>query len=424
MRKTELALLSLRAEREVSGTSCSDLDVSCYDWRTRGDQLPDQGRAGSTGRFVDVPMTVEAPEHLELKAGNKFDSLSCHSERNQVDVLELKDKLKTFLEQYELREQQYQATLKTRDLEAQTLYRQIELLRKTFKTESQRATILHAQVSTFGETEAELRAQLNIYVDKFRQVEDTLNNSNDLFLNFRREMEGMTRKIKKLEKENALIRSKCEVANRNILEMAEERQSHRRERDLLRSKADRLENLCRALQSRRADDAAVNGQGVGLPDVQQSANAAAELTQSITVSTNNLGERSGAADSDISVEIELDWPEKDRHDPRKRSAAGSLEDKLLRWMRKIADKDAAIHPAELLRALQDSRAAEMSNEILDLLYASTNNEHDLEADVLEPKIDMLPSMANFQDAFKRLPASGRQMLLRRVRDGPSTLSNM
>jgi hypothetical protein len=48
---------------------------------------------------------------------------------------------------------------------------------------------LKEQVETFTKTEAELRKQLNVYVDKFKQVEETLNKSNELFLSFRKEME-------------------------------------------------------------------------------------------------------------------------------------------------------------------------------------------------------------------------------------------
>ncbi len=81
---------------------------------------------------------------------------------------------------------------------------------------------MHLQVSTFNQTEVELRSQLNVYIEKFKQVEDTLNNSNDLFLTFRKEMEQMTKKTKKLEKENATVRAKCDTMNRNLLEMAEE----------------------------------------------------------------------------------------------------------------------------------------------------------------------------------------------------------
>jgi len=48
---------------------------------------------------------------------------------------------------------------------------------------------LKEQIETFTKTETELRKQLNVYVDKFKQVEETLNKSNELFLTFRKEME-------------------------------------------------------------------------------------------------------------------------------------------------------------------------------------------------------------------------------------------
>jgi FtsZ-binding cell division protein ZapB len=56
------------------------------------------------------------------------------------------------------------------------------------------------------------------------QVEETLNNSNDLFLTFRKEMEEMSKKTKRLEKENQTLQRHKEVTNRNIGEMVEERQ--------------------------------------------------------------------------------------------------------------------------------------------------------------------------------------------------------
>jgi len=133
---------------------------------------------------------------------------------------------------------------------------------------------LHAQVSTFSQTEAELRSQLNIYVEKFKQVrlslpcesfllhrvynnnngaqvEDTLNNSNDLFLTFRKEMEEMSKKTKRLEKENLALSRKSETTNRNLLEMAEERTRHQKELENLKKKNLKLESICRALQKER-----------------------------------------------------------------------------------------------------------------------------------------------------------------------------
>ena len=136
---------------------------------------------------------------------------------------------------------------------------------------------MSAQVSTFSHTEAELRSQLNIYVEKFKQVrlpqrymptisngsqrsqvEDTLNNSNELFLTFRKEMEEMSKKTKRLEKENHTLNRKHEQTNRNILEMAEERTRNQEELERWRRKCQHLEALCRRMQAQ--------GRGEGLAE--------------------------------------------------------------------------------------------------------------------------------------------------------------
>jgi hypothetical protein len=79
-------------------------------------------------------------------------------------------------------------------------------------------------------------------------VEDTLNNSNELFLTFRKEMEEMSKKTKRLEKENLNLTRKHDQTNRNILEMAEERTRGNKELELMRKKNANLESLCRRMQ--------------------------------------------------------------------------------------------------------------------------------------------------------------------------------
>lgn len=79
-------------------------------------------------------------------------------------------------------------------------------------------------------------------------MEDTLNNSNELFLTFRKEMEDMSKKTKRLEKENLTLTRKHEQTNRNIIEMAEERTRNNDEMEKLRKKSNNLETLCRRMQ--------------------------------------------------------------------------------------------------------------------------------------------------------------------------------
>lgn len=87
-------------------------------------------------------------------------------------------------------------------------------------------------------------------------MEDTLNNSNELFLTFRKEMEEMSKKTKRLEKENLTLTRKHDQTNRNILEMAEERTRNHEELEKWRKKSHHLEALCRRMQAQ--------GRGQGL----------------------------------------------------------------------------------------------------------------------------------------------------------------
>lgn len=81
-----------------------------------------------------------------------------------------REKFKSFVEQYEMREIQFHSLLRTKDLEIQYQIARHEQLRKAQETEMSKSHQLTRQVSTFSQTENELRSQLNIYVEKFKQV--------------------------------------------------------------------------------------------------------------------------------------------------------------------------------------------------------------------------------------------------------------
>ncbi|KAL9101764.1 MAG: hypothetical protein Q9163_003011 [Psora crenata] len=160
-----------------------------------------------------------------------------------------RQKFRSFIEQYELRELHILSLMKTKDSEVQLNIARAEEQRKRADREANKSQALSQQVATFSGTETELRSQLNIYVEKFKQqVEDTLNNSNDLFLTFRKEMEEMSKKTKRLEKENLNLTRKHDLTNRNILEMAEERTRVNKEMETLRKKNNTLESLVRRMQ--------------------------------------------------------------------------------------------------------------------------------------------------------------------------------
>ncbi|MCJ1418031.1 hypothetical protein MMC32_004376 [Xylographa parallela] len=186
----------------------------------------------------------ENPGNLQLNM--ETEELYVDDNQNSNNVF--KTKFKSLIEQYELRELHFLSLQRTKDCELHTHLARYEQQRKVAESEAARSRQLSAQVSTFSQTETELRSQLNIYVEKFKQVEDTLNNSNDLFLTFRKEMEEMSKKTKRLEKENLNLTRKHDLTNKNILEMAEDRARLTEDMESLRKKNTTLESVIRRMQ--------------------------------------------------------------------------------------------------------------------------------------------------------------------------------
>jgi seryl-tRNA synthetase len=62
-------------------------------------------------------------------------------------------------------------------------------------------------------------------------------------------MEEMSKKTKRLEKENLALTRKHEATNQNIIKMAEERTRSQKELQALRKKNENLEKLCRGMQA-------------------------------------------------------------------------------------------------------------------------------------------------------------------------------
>lgn len=87
-----------------------------------------------------------------------------------ISVIRFKQRFKSLIEQYDLRELQFHSLLRTKELEVQYNMARYERERKAAEQEAARSRALNAQVLTFSKTETELRNQLNIYVEKFKQV--------------------------------------------------------------------------------------------------------------------------------------------------------------------------------------------------------------------------------------------------------------
>jgi len=81
-----------------------------------------------------------------------------------------KQRFKSLIDQFELRELHFHSLLRSKELEVQHNMARFDREKKTAEAEVTRSRALNAQVLTFSKTETELRNQLNIYVEKFKQV--------------------------------------------------------------------------------------------------------------------------------------------------------------------------------------------------------------------------------------------------------------
>ncbi|KAJ7991834.1 hypothetical protein DPEC_G00287970 [Dallia pectoralis] len=275
----------LRNEHSKAILARSKLESLCRELQRHNRTLKEDGVQRAR---VEEEKRKEVTSHFQVTLNDIQSQMEQHNERNaslRQENSELAEKLKKLIEQYELREEHIDKVFKHKDLQQQLvdakLHQAQELLiesedrhhrEKDFllkeALESQRMCELMKQ------QEVHLKQQLSLYTEKFEEFQTTLSKSNEVFTTFKQEMEKMTKKIKKLEKETTMYRSRWESSNKALLDMAEEKTLRDREYDGLQGKVGRLEKLCRALQNERNElSKKVQGLSAGTEDNSSSPGA-------------------------------------------------------------------------------------------------------------------------------------------------------
>ncbi|XP_031414953.1 gamma-taxilin isoform X2 [Clupea harengus] len=209
----------------------------------------------------------EATLHFQVtlkEIENQLEQHRLHNRKLRQENIELAAKLNKIIEQYELREEHIDKVFKHKELQQQlvdaNLKRTAELMKQVEdRQQRERELLLRDATETrhkcelMKEQEIQLKQQLSQYMDKFEEFQTTLAKSNEVFSTFRQEMEKMTKKIKKLERETTLWRTKWETNNQALLQMAEEKTLRDKHYKAQQSKVERLEKLCRALQKERTE---------------------------------------------------------------------------------------------------------------------------------------------------------------------------
>ncbi|XP_018527591.1 gamma-taxilin [Lates calcarifer] len=209
----------------------------------------------------------EAMLHFQMTLSDievQMEQHSSHNTKLRQENMELAEKLKKLIEQYELREEHIDKVFKHKELQQQLMDAKLQRITEMMKEVEEKqqrerdfllkdATESRRKCELMKEQETQLKQQLSLYMDKFEEFQSTLAKSNEVFTTFRQEMEKMTKKIKKLEKETTQWKTKWESNNQALLQMAEEKTLRDGHFKALQGKLELLERLCRALQKERND---------------------------------------------------------------------------------------------------------------------------------------------------------------------------
>ncbi|XP_077475765.1 gamma-taxilin-like isoform X3 [Stigmatopora argus] len=178
----------------------------------------------------------EAMLHFQMTLSDIEVQMEQHTSRNtklRQENVELAEKLKMLIEQYELREEHIDKVFKHKELQQQLM-----------DTKLQRITNMMREVEE--NQQHERNSLLKDATESRRKYELMKEQENQL-------KHQMTKKIKKLEKETTQWRTKWEGNNQTLLQMAEEKTLRDGHFRALQGKLELLERLCRALQKERND---------------------------------------------------------------------------------------------------------------------------------------------------------------------------
>ncbi|VTJ88403.1 Hypothetical predicted protein, partial [Marmota monax] len=207
----------------------------------------------------------EITSHFQTTLTDIQAQIEQQSERNMKlcqENTELAEKLKSIIDQYELREEHLDKIFKHRELQQKLVDAKLEQAQEMMKEAEEQhkrekeyllnqAAEWKLQAKVLKEQETVLQAQLTLYSGRFEEFQSTLTKSNEVFATFKQEMDKTTKKMKKLEKDTATWKARFENCNKALLDMIEEKALRAKEYECFVMKIGRLENLCRALQEER-----------------------------------------------------------------------------------------------------------------------------------------------------------------------------
>jgi len=252
----------LQTERCSSIVARSELETLCKDLQgfysvmreetLRGCREDEEKRNEITCHFQNMLTEIQAQIEQHSTRNDKL----CRENSN------LTNKLESLMNQCESREETLEKINNTRDLQHKLTEAKLQqtnalLAEAEEKHKREKEYLLREAIDktkkcyAMREQELAMKKKLTLYSQKFDEFQDTLAKSNEIYVRFKKEMENMSTKMKNLEKESNVWKSRFENCNKALNEMVEERAEKNKEYELFVLKIAKLERLCNALQEER-----------------------------------------------------------------------------------------------------------------------------------------------------------------------------
>lgn len=253
---------SLSCEHQKTILAKSKLESLCRELQKHSKMIKDEAVKRAQ---LEEAKRKEVADSFQSTIEDVTSRMTANSERNNAlrdQNEELASKMKHLVDQYEKREEQIEKILKHKDLECQLAQAKLdraEAEKKEIleKSEKEKELLLAQTLESVKKTqmleqnEKHLRAQIELYTEKYDEFQSTLSKSNTVFNNFKSEMAQMTKKIKKLEKEIQMWKGRWETSNTQLEKVTKEKEAQESDLKDARGKTAKLEKLCRALQQER-----------------------------------------------------------------------------------------------------------------------------------------------------------------------------
>ncbi|KAF6150465.1 hypothetical protein GIB67_030266 [Kingdonia uniflora] len=247
------------AERDGAIIMRNKLESLCRELQRQNKTLMDECKRVSTeGQNMREELSTkfhDAIKDVSIKLEGQKDECLEQLKDNEM----LRNKLKHLCDQYTISEQQFTQKLKQKTLELQLADLKIQQHEEKLTHEQSQMKFYAEQVTQLLTTEKTLRVQLAADGEKFKQFQDALLKSNEIFETFKQEIEKMAKSIKELKKENIFLKGKSEKSDVTLIELVEElylvssiqREHLKKQMEKVKNQKEKLESLCRSLQLER-----------------------------------------------------------------------------------------------------------------------------------------------------------------------------